>query len=192
MLFMATMAMLVMVGVGAILYALPKQIGKQNRELVNVALENHVGISEGKIPFDIMSSEPAVILKWLEQGVDFPILIPQEEVSDMRLVGARLVHLNDSDGKRAAILTYESKENEKVSLLMTRPQFLKIIDGKAIPFKGISFYLTHYRGYYALAWTDKYMSYVLVSDQKARIAEACRICHESTRRQDIIGFDDQI
>ncbi len=188
-LLISTTAMLMMIVIGVILYALPKQVDKQNLELVKAAVENHVGIMKGKIPFDIMSSEPSVILKWLEQGLDFPILIPQEEVSNMRLVGGRLVRLRDE--KKAALLTFESKEG-KVSLLMTSPQLFQGIEGKVIPFKNINFYMTHYRGYYALAWTDPRLSYVLVSDEKARITEACRICHGGTRRQDISGFDDQI
>jgi anti-sigma factor (TIGR02949 family) len=188
-LLISTLAMLMLVVMGVILYALPKQMEKQNLELVKAAVENHVGIIKGKIPFDIMSSEPSVILKWLEQGLDFPILIPQEEVSNMRLVGGRLIHLRDE--KKAVILTFESKEG-KVSLLMTSPQFFQGIEGKVIPFKNINFYMTHYRGYYALAWTDPQLSYVLVSDEKARITEACRICHGGTRRQDISGFDNQI
>ncbi len=188
-LLVSTLAMLLMIVIGVILYALPKQVEKKNLELVDAAVENHVGIMKGKIQFDIMSSEPSVILKWLEQGVDFPVYIPQEEVSNMRLVGGRLVRLHDE--KKAALLTFESKEG-KVSLLMTRPQIFQGLEGKVIPFKSINFYMTHYRGYYALAWTDQKLSYVLVSDEKARIAEACRICHGSTRRQDISGFDDQI
>jgi hypothetical protein len=121
--------------------------------------------------------------------LDFPILIPQEEVSNMRLVGGRLIHLRDE--KKAALLIFESKKG-KVSLLMTSPQLFQDIGGKVIPFKNIYFYMTHYRGYYALAWTDPQLSYVLVSDEKARITEACRICHGGTRGQDISGFDDQI
>lgn len=187
--FVATLAMLVMVMAGVILYVLPKRVERQNLELVGAAVENHVGIMKGKIPLDIMSSEPSVIVKWLEQGLDFPVLIPQQEVSNLRLVGGKLVHLHDE--KKAAFLTFETKEG-KVSLLMTSPQPFQGIEGKVIPFKNISFYMTHYRGYYALSWTDPQLSYVLVSDEKARIAEACRICHGSTRRQDITGFDDQI
>jgi mycothiol system anti-sigma-R factor len=189
-LLVPTMAMLVMVMVGIILYALPRQVEKHQLELVEAAAENHAGITKGKIPFDIMSSEPTVILKWLEQGVDFPVHIPQEEVSNMRLVGGRLVHLHNNE-KKAVLLTFESKEG-KVSLLMTSPQLLQGIEGKFIPFKNIKFYLTHYRGYYALAWTDPQLSYVLVSDEKARITEACRICHGNTRSQDLSGFDDRL
>ena len=188
-LIVSTMAMLVMVVIGVILYALPKQVEKQNLKLVEATVENHVGIIKGKIPFDIMSSDPTVILKLLEQRLDFPVYIPQEEVSNMRLVGGRLVHLNDE--KKAAFLTFESKEG-KVSLLITSPQLFQGIEGKVIPFKNINFYMTHYRGYYALAWTDPQLSYVLVSDEKARITEACRICHGNTRPQDLSGFDDQI
>ncbi len=182
-------AMIVLSLIGIILYALPKQAEKQNLELVEAAVENHVGIIKGKIPFDIMSSEPTVILKRLEQGVGFPVLVPQLEGSSMRLVGGRLIRLRDE--KKAAFLTFESKEG-KVSLLMTSPQLFQGIEGRIIPFKNINFYMTHYHGYYALAWTIPQLSYVLVSDEKARITEACRICHENTRRQDISGFDDRI
>ncbi|MCI0528527.1 MAG: zf-HC2 domain-containing protein [Nitrospira sp.] len=188
-LLVSTLAMLVMIVVGVILYALPKQVEKRHLELVEAAVENHVGIVKGKIPFDIMSSEPSVILKWLERGLDFPVQIPQDEVSNMHLLGGRLVHLHDD--KKAAFLTFESKDG-KVSLLMTSPQLFQEIEGKVIPFKGIRFYMTHYRGYYALTWADPQLSYVLVSDEKARITEACRICHGNTHPQDLSGFDDQI
>lgn len=184
----ATIAMLVIGLTGLMLYALPKQVQKQNIELVVTAVENHAGIVKGKIPFDIRSSEPDVILKWLQQGLDFPVQIPQDEFSTLRLVGGRLVHLQH---KKAAFLTFESKEG-MVSLLMTSPQTLQAIEGKVIPFKNLEFYLTHYKGYYALTWTDPQLSYVLVSDQKHRISEACGICHGETHSQDIAGFDQQI
>ncbi|GEM_PF-1336925 len=205
-LLVSTMAMLLMIMVGVILYALPKQMEKPHLDLVKVAFKNHEGIREGKLLPDIMSTEPAEVIKWLEQQkLGFPVVLPQE-ITAMQLVGGKLIHFQDmaeispvpSREKKAALLIFESKKGGKVSLIMASPQHLKALKAKVISFgfpgspRSLTFYLTHYQGYYALAWTDPQLSYVLVSDEKERIAEACRICHRNTRLQDMSGFDDQI
>jgi hypothetical protein len=75
---------------------------------------------------------------------------------------------------------------------MASPQRLQALEEKAIRFKNLWFYLAHYQGYYALAWADPKLSYVLVSNQKRKITEACRICHENSHLQDFSEFDHQI
>ncbi|MGH7272994.1 MAG: anti-sigma factor family protein, partial [Nitrospiria bacterium] len=68
-LLVATMAMFIMVIAGLILYALPKQTQKGSQELAmspveidRAAVEIHEGIIRGKDHFEIMSSDPAVIV----------------------------------------------------------------------------------------------------------------------------------
>ena len=201
----ATMAMFIMVIAGLILYALPRQIKKGSQELAmtpveidRAAVEVHKGIMRGKDHYDIMSSDPAVILEWLQQQLDFPLVLPKEEVSSMHLVGGKVVPFLE---KKAALLGYEDK-NYRVTLLVTRPMPAQVFEGKETPlqnlffdkrkeigYKNISFNLSKYKGYYALTWTDSQYSYVLVSDRKARIAEACRICHGGNDYHKIDGFD---
>lgn len=187
----ATLAMLIMIMAGVILYALPKQLSKQvkrsSQELVKAAVENHGAINSGGNPCDIRSTNRTDIIEWIQQRVDFQVIMPQDEVSGMSLVCGKLVHLGD---KKAALFWFESKEG-KVSLLETSPQPFLAIQEKIIPFREIKFYLDKYRGYYALTWTDT-LSYVLVSDQKDKIAEACRICHGGNDHYVIRGFSDRL
>jgi len=201
----ATMAMFIMIMAGLILYVLPKQAKMSSQELAKTlveidraAVELHEGILSGRDHFDIMSSDPAVIVGWVQQGLDFPLVLPQEEVSSMHLVGGKVVPFQE---KKAALLGYEDK-NYRVSLLVTTPMPAQVFEGKETPiqnlffdkrkeiqYKNISFNLSKYKGYYALTWTDSQFSYVLVSDKKARIAEACRICHGGNDRHKVDGFD---
>lgn len=184
----STLAMLALALAGIILYALAQRGPKSDLELVRTAVENHEKIVQGKVPLDIMSSEPEVVLEWLGQRVDFTVSLPQDEASFHRLVGGKLIPFHD---KNAAFLTFESGK-DKVSLLMAPPHPIQVHPDKMTPFKNLQFYLTQYRGYYALAWTDSQLSYVLVSDQKGRVTEACRICHSGDDTQKIIGFENQI
>ncbi|MGH7274130.1 MAG: hypothetical protein ACREIQ_06730, partial [Nitrospiria bacterium] len=202
----ATMAMFIMVIAGLILYALPKQSQKGSQELAmtpveidRAAVEIHEGIIRGKDHFDIMSSDPAVIVGWVQQYLDFPLVLPQEEVASMHLVGGKVIPFQE---KKAALLGYEYKDY-RVTLLVTSPKPAQVFEGKETPlqnlffdkrkeiqYKNISFNLAKYQGYYALTWTDAQYSYVLVSDRKARIAEACRICHGGNDYHKIDGFED--
>jgi mycothiol system anti-sigma-R factor len=194
----ATAAILVLALAGLFLYSLTRQEEKRNLELVKVAVENHKRIINGQLYPDITSTAPAEIIKWLGQEFDFPVVLPPE-IKVMRLVGAKLVHYPDTLGgrpsvlqeKKAALLIFESKSG-KVSLLMSSPQRLTALVEKEIPFKKLFFYLAHYQGYYAMAWSDPKLSYVLVSNQKKKITEACRICHENAHPQYFNEFEQQI
>jgi len=184
----STLAMLALVLAGIIVYAVAQRGPKSDPDLIRTAVESHEGIVQGKVPFDIMSREPDVVLDWLEQRVDFAVSVPQDETASLRLIGGKLIPFHD---KKAAFLTFESGEG-KVSLLMIPPHPIQSPSAEMTLFKNLQFYLTQYRGYYALAWTDSQLSYVLVSDQKGRVTEACRICHSGNDGQKIIGFESQI
>ncbi len=72
---------------------------------------------------------------------------------------------------------------------MTQPtSFQAAGDGASVLFKSIRFYPTRYKGYHTLSWTDDAVSYVLVSDHKEKLAEACNICHGGEDASDFSDF----
>ena len=187
-LWAAAAAMLVLVTSGAFLYNYLSQDEQEHPRLAEVAVENHDGIIEGKLHFHVASTEPGVVVEWLEERLDFSLPLPFEGQWPMSLHGGRLVRLQDQE---AAFLTFGSGK-EKVSLLMTALQRPRPATGKAVPFGNLRFYLDRYKGYYTLVWTDAQLSYALVSGSKDRIAEACLICHAGSGDPEVSEFRDRI
>ncbi|MGH7274395.1 MAG: anti-sigma factor family protein, partial [Nitrospiria bacterium] len=167
--FASAMAMLILVVTGLILYALPKYLNQNRNELVRVAVKTHEVIAKGK------------------ESCDLTWLIPKVQFSPLHLICGKLVQILDGD---AALLNYESLEG-KVSLLMKAAQPLndhQVKESLSGEFgKRHIFRSEKYKGHYAVFWTDPMWSYVLVSDQKERIAEACQICHRGPKRYNIDG-----
>lgn len=189
--WLATVVGLLLVVFGSVV--LYQILSSQPREaaanLVKVAIANHDGVMKGRIPLDVKGQESSEIIAWLQRGLDFKVVIPPEEFPAMRLVGASLVNL--SQDRRAAFLNYES-HGDRVSLLMTQPTRVAVQGQKAISFEHIDFYPARYKGYYALSWTDAQLSYVLVSEYRERISEACRICHMADTQYDFTQIDKRI
>jgi anti-sigma factor RsiW len=166
--------------------------------LVKAAVQSHVAITQGEDPCDIRSTDPDVIVSWLQDRLDFPVVLPQEKLPAMRLICGKLVHLSNQE--KGALFRFAS-EHGPVTLVETAPKPIKssekampvfgenfISKGKEIDFEGIIFYFDEYSGRYTLFWADPKLNYALVSDQKESIAEACQICHIGTDREKTEGF----
>lgn len=172
----------VVAGVGAVFLTGVLAYGLLNRspgEQIELAVKNH------QLPYEATVAEPRVLVQRLGQDLDFPLEIPLEETREMKLRGGRVIHGGQG---ASAFMNWESDTGGKVSLLVTTPARLGGIGGKKIPFENLEFHLMRYMGYYALAWRDKKLGYVLVSDRKEEIAAACLVCHSGEDARAISEF----
>jgi mycothiol system anti-sigma-R factor len=187
-------AALVLVITGAILYALPAFHEKKTQRLAKAAVENHVAITDGNGPCDVRSTDPAVILAWLQDRLDFPIVLPHTEIESMYLICGKLVDLPAE--KKGALLRFASNDGP-ITLLEAAPESFLLFKKKATPFnlplsylereahfQKILLYLDEDTGTYILFCPDPQVHYALVSDNKARIGEACQLCHGAGDRPD--------
>ncbi len=185
----AGLVAIMMVAGGIFFFALSNNISEKklakeveiHLEMVRAAVEHHEALITGKDSFGVVDSNLAYILVYLHQGLDLKLALPEAELSSMQPIGAKLLRVG---ARNAGIITFKSPEG-KVSLFMTDSEELKAVKKDGIMFKRLTFFPAEYRGFYTLAWNvPGKVTYILVSDQKQKLIEACRICHGDDSRYD--------
>ena len=91
------------------------------------------------------------------------------------LAGARLLEYRNHD---VAYLAYRMNERP-ISLLVLSSRGVAPQGGQTFRTGGIDFHFSSERGLRLITWTDRALSYALVSDLDVTGAESCVICHGS-------------
>ncbi len=139
----AAMVAIMMVAGGILFYALSNNINGKNLpkeveihlELVRAAVEHHEALITGKDSFGIVDCNPTYILVYLHQGLDLRIALPEEKLSSIQPIGAKLLRV---EARNAGIITFKSPEG-KVSLFMTDSEELKAVKKDGIIFNALRF-----------------------------------------------------
>jgi hypothetical protein len=98
------------------------------------------------------------------------------------LEGARLVNYQS---QYAAYVAYRMKERP-ISLVITSDSTAKLSGGEEIPSKGLTFHYNAIDGLKVITWSDRGLTYALVSDLDERGQQSCIVCHAGTKDQDFI------
>ena len=157
-------------------------------EFALMAAETHLRRAREQLPLEITSSTPAQISKWFADKVAFSVKLPNyQEASGQeklyRLEGARLVgYKNDY----AAYVAYQMKARP-ISLVITSDTVARPTGGEEIKAKGLTFHYNAINGLKVITWSDRGLTYALVSDLEERGQESCIVCHEGTKDQDFIA-----
>ena len=152
-----------------------------------LAAQTHLDYETGRLPLDIVSSDPEVVSAWLRSHVPFHIDLPDYPVGPgerkpYRLVGARrLAYRNDV----AAYLAYEMN-GRPISLLLSASSRAAPSGGQIYRSGRLIFHFTDENGLRVISWTDKGLHYSLVSELGAGGAESCAICHGSAAERRVI------
>jgi hypothetical protein len=130
---------------------------------------------------------PEQISNWFAGKVSFLVKLPNYQESSgqekmYRLEGARLVsYKNDY----AAYVAYEMR-TRPISLVVTSERVAEPTDGEQIVAKGITFHYNSIDGLKVLTWSDRGLTYALVSDFEERGQQSCLVCHQGIKDQDFI------
>jgi hypothetical protein len=73
-----------------------------------------------------------------------------------------------------------------ISLLITSEQTARPRGGEEIVAKGLTFHYDSINGFKVITWSDRGLTYALVSDLEERGQQSCIVCHQGTRDQDFI------
>jgi hypothetical protein len=152
-----------------------------------MAIDTHERHRRGQLPFEITSGEPEQISAWFAGKVPFGLALPnyQEQSGQEKLYeleGARLVgYKNDY----AAYVAYQMQKRH-ISLLVTSDTVAQPSGGEEISSKGISFHYDSIGGLKVITWSDRGLTYALVSDLEERGQQSCIVCHQGTKDQDFI------
>ncbi|HET8780945.1 MAG TPA: zf-HC2 domain-containing protein [Pyrinomonadaceae bacterium] len=152
-----------------------------------MAAENHLRRTRGQLPLEIESETPQRISEWFANKVNFRVQLPNYQESSGQeklytLEGARLVGYKDD---YAAYVAYEMK-SRPISLVITSDSLVTPTGGEQIIARGLTFHYNAIHGLKVLTWSDRGLTYALVSDLEERGQQSCIVCHQGTKDQDLI------
>ena len=152
-----------------------------------MAADHHLRHTRGQLPLEIESSDPQRISQWFENKVNFNVKLPSyQETSGQdilyQLEGARLVNYQND---YAAYVSYHMKDR-LISLVITSELLAHPAGGEEIASRGLTFHFNAIDGLKVITWSDRGLTYALVSDLEERGQQSCIVCHQGTKDQDFI------
>lgn len=153
-----------------------------------MAADAHLRHVRGQLPLEMESSSPRDVSTWFANKVDFSVKLPNYQESSGQeklytLEGARLVGYKDD---YAAYVAYKMK-SRPISLVITSDSVVKPTGGEEIVARGLTFHYNAIHGLKVLTWSDRGLTYALVSDLEERGQQSCIVCHQGTKDQDLIA-----
>jgi anti-sigma factor (TIGR02949 family) len=152
-----------------------------------MAADVHLRHMRGQLPLEMETTSPQEISAWFANKVDFNVKLPSYQESSGQekiytLEGARLVgYQNDY----AAYVSYRMG-NRPISLVITSETVAKPSGGEEIASRGLRFHFNAIDGLKVITWSDRGLTYALVSDLDERGQQSCIVCHQGTKDQDFI------
>ena len=152
-----------------------------------MAAETHLRHVRGELPLEMAPDDPQKISAWFANKVKFSVQLPNYQESSGQeklytLEGARLVgYQNDY----AAYVAYRMKDRP-ISLVITSESVAKPSGGEEIASRGLRFHYNAIDGLKVITWSDRGLTYALVSDLEERGQQSCIVCHQGTKDQDFI------
>jgi mycothiol system anti-sigma-R factor len=156
-------------------------------EFALMAADTHLRHTRGQLPLEIASDSPERISNWFSNKVQFAVKLPNYQESSgqeklYRLEGARLVaYKNDY----AAHVAYQMNARP-ITLVITSDNLAQPIGGEEIKAKGLVFHYDTIGGLKVITWSDRGLTYALVSALEERGQQSCVVCHAGTKDQDFI------
>lgn len=152
-----------------------------------MAVDTHLRHMRGQLPLETESANPQEISNWFANKVNFSVKLPNYQESSGQeklytLEGARLVNYQND---YSAYVAYRMKERP-ISLVITSDSSATPSGGEVIASKGLTFHYNAIDGLKVITWSDRGLTYALVSDLEERGQQSCIVCHAGTKDQDFI------
>jgi mycothiol system anti-sigma-R factor len=152
-----------------------------------MAVDTHQRHLRGQLPLEISSDSPQAVSRWFAGKVPFRVELPNYQESSgqeklYQIEGARLVGFRND---YAAYVAYQMRRRP-ISLVVTSASAAVPRGGERIVSQGITFHYDSIDGLKVITWTDRGLTYALVSDLEERGQRSCIVCHQGTKDQDFI------
>jgi anti-sigma factor RsiW len=156
-------------------------------DFAQMAVDTHLRHLRGQLPLEVVSDGPDRISQWFQDKVPFGVKLPTYQESSGQekvyaLQGARLVGYK---GDYAAFVAYQM-QHRQISLVITSESVAQPAGGEEITAKGITFHYDTIAGLKVITWSDRGLTYALVSNLEERGQESCVVCHQGTKDRDFI------
>jgi len=152
-----------------------------------MSADTHLRRTRGQLPLEMESGTPGQISNWFSNKVNFSVKLPNYQDSSGQeklytLEGARLVGFKED---YAAYVAYRMKARP-ISLVITSASVAQPSGGEEITAKGLKFHYDAIQGLKVLTWSDRGLTYALVSDFEERGQQSCIVCHQGANDRDFI------
>jgi anti-sigma factor RsiW len=152
-----------------------------------MAADTHLRHMRGQLPLEMETENPQQISSWFLNKVNFSVKLPNYQESSGQdklymLEGARLVNYQSD---YAAYVAYRMKDRP-ISLVITSDSVARPSGGEEIQARGLTFHYNAIDGLKVLTWSDRGLTYALVSDLEERGQQSCIVCHEGTKDRDLL------
>jgi anti-sigma factor RsiW len=176
--------LLVTIGTGLFWYV---PTVKQPSEIAMLAINTHLKRLAGQLPLEIKSDSPAEISQWFAGKVPFQLKLPnyQESSGQDKLYGIEGARLIAFKNDYAAFVAYQMQARP-ITLVATASTLALPAGGEEIVTKGISFHCESIAGQKVITWTDRGLTYALVSDLAEHGQQSCIVCHTGTKDRDFM------
>jgi anti-sigma factor RsiW len=156
-------------------------------EFALMAVDTHNRHQRKMLPLEIITASPEAISQWFAGKVSFSLKLPNyQELSGQEklytLEGARLVGFKND---YAAYVAYEMNERP-ISLVVTSYEVAQPSGGEEIPSKGLTFHYDSIDHLKVITWSDRGLTYALVSDLAERGQQSCMVCHIGTKDRNFL------
>lgn len=151
------------------------------------AADTHLRVTRGQLPLEVETANPGEISQWFANKVNFSVKLPNYQESSGQdklysLEGARLVNFQED---YAAYVAYKMSARP-ISLVITSDSVIKPSGGEEITAKGLKFHYDAIQGLKVITWSDRGLTYALVSDFEERGQQSCIVCHQGIKDRDFI------
>jgi anti-sigma factor RsiW len=162
----------------------PAPIAVAPSEFASLGVDTHLRHVRGQLPLEVRSEQPQAVARWFDGRVPFRLALPEYPVGDgerkpYTLIGGRLVSFH---GDYAAYVVYRMEERP-ISLLVTSSATVTPEGGATVGSGGLTFHLESVAGLKVITWTDRGLTYALVSDLPEDGAQSCLVCHGTERER---------
>ena len=152
-----------------------------------MAAESHLRRTRGQLPLEMETANPNDVSRWFSNKVNFSVTLPNYQESSGQeklytLEGARLVGFRED---YAAYVAYRMSARP-ISLVITSESVAQPTGGEEIVAKGLTFHYNAIQGLKVITWSDRGLTYALVSDFEERGQQSCVVCHQGTKDRDFI------
>lgn len=153
-------------------------------EFALVAVDTHQRYTRNQLPLEVISSSPEEISAWFAGKLPFNLKLPNypedlDQPKPYEIVGARLIGFKQDYAAHVAYRLH----NRPISLVVTSETIAQPSGGEKIPWQGLVFHFDVINGWKVLTWSDKGLTYALVSDFEEHGQASCVVCHSGGQDQ---------
>jgi anti-sigma factor RsiW len=155
---------------------------------VETAIATHRNYLNGELPLQIRSDSPEVVTAWFAGKTPFHFQLPASPPTlkakpVYRLTGGRLVNYQ---GGSIALVAYETA-SEKISLLVASSTSAVAAGGEEVRSGGLTFHHRSGASFNVITWTNRGLTYALVSSRLSSAQHSCFVCHQDVANQAVPG-----